>query len=74
MRGKDLGEHLDLFRIQILGVIQGLVERLCVVGVKPHWVCLFVKLSYGRAVVRLGGIQEELREVPTNPLMRFHSI
>ena len=36
MRGKDLGEHPDLFRIWILGVIQELVERLCVVGVKPH--------------------------------------
>ena len=40
MKGEDLGEHPDLFGIRIVKLILGLVERLRVVGVKPHWACL----------------------------------
>ena len=36
MKKEDLGEHPDLFGIQILELIPWLVERLRVVGVKPH--------------------------------------
>ena len=39
MKGKDLGEHPDLLGIQILELLPGLVERLCVVGMKPHLAC-----------------------------------
>ena len=55
-------------------MIQELVERLRVVGVKPHYVCFAWKLSCGIVAVRLGRIQEELGEAPTNLLMRFDNI
>ena len=37
---RELGEYLDLSWDLDFGAIQELVERLCVIGVKPHYVCL----------------------------------
>ena len=42
VEAESLGEYPDLPEIQILELIIGLVERLCVVGVKPHGVCFLV--------------------------------
>ena len=39
---KELGEYPDLSWDPDFEVIQELVERLFVVGVKPHWACLLV--------------------------------
>ena len=36
---RELREYLDLPWDPDSGVIQELVERLCIVGVKPHCVC-----------------------------------
>ena len=40
VRENNLGEYPDLSFDLDSGVIPELVERLCVVGVKPHSVCL----------------------------------
>ena len=40
MGGRELEEYLDLPWDPDFGMIQELVGRLCVVGVKPHYVCL----------------------------------
>ena len=71
---RELEEYLDLSWDPDSGVIQELVERLHVVGVKPHYVCFTYKLSCGIAAIRLGRIREELGEAPTDLLMRSHSI
>ena len=40
MEKRELGDYPDLSWDLEFGVIQELVERLCVVGVKLHGVCL----------------------------------
>ena len=59
---RELGEYLDLSRDPDFGVIQELVERLHVIGVKLHCVSFAWKLSCGIASIRLGRIREELGE------------
>ena len=54
--------------------LAGLVERLCVVGVKPRWGVLPIELPCGKAAARLGGIRKESGEAPTELTLRFHSI
>ena len=53
---RKLGEYPDLSWDPDSGVIQEFVERLCVVGVKPHCVCFAWKLSCGIAPVMLDRI------------------
>ena len=47
VKGRNLREYLDLSWDPDSGVILELVERLCVVGVKPHGVCLLYNFHVG---------------------------
>ena len=71
---RELGEYPDLYWDPDFGVIQELVERLRIIGVKPHCVGFAWKLSCGIATIRLGSIREKLEEAPTNLLMKFPNI
>ena len=53
---RKLREYPNLSWDPDYGVIKELVERLHVVGVKPHYVCFAWKLSCGIATISLGRI------------------